>query len=719
MCPCDPNSISITPPDGPSGPSLPGFGIPFSLPIPNLNPFPTGVPEDLLDLFQKLAVLMPFGNSIRAQLPVNTGRDLLDALIKIVDQFLPFLAAYKMILPVIELLLCIIEILCAIPNPIKLIKALDRLFTQCLPNFLTLFPVLAIIIMILSILLLILQLIIYLIEQLLKLIEAILRNINALNKAFQNSDANGVLAIAMKLGSLLCIFQNMFVLLALFGIIIQIFKDILSLVFKIPPCAGDDADSCCDTSVCPSIVQSIYTNTTGTLQYLSEVGYKTSIVLPPPLNNLNVDLRPETWQLYDAQQTAPQAFINIVDGYDVTVSPKPIFFPTDSVYTATTSPTQAAYTVDLQLFYNPVPWGRAGIPRNIVFKDCIVLSAPTRNLITYDNGTTNITNGVLEIAGGLGFEMDGTTKLTGFASDGISSVSDQATLNNFLHMPAEYATNPILSNTDGYVFANAQYTFKPNMPVLLQKNLVTLGCEPTVSFNRAFVNNVIFSDVNLKFADLGNLVNGPSFPDPNAALACLQTAISGLRGNLTVQGVAQFQATAMTCLTKLQDDTTNAIGAIIGIGFDASKSTLAIDPSVQFTTLPIEVTVNLNEINGTSLTANIPTTIADDLAARITPYITFGKITNFAYDGYQAFNAQITSDISGSGQIQVAFDNNLLSTNILPTDGSAPSHTIQTLPYKFIQTGFGAGSKFPLSPTGDDDTDGKPLRDGGDLSRDS
>ena len=61
MCPCTPDQVSISPPSSANGPGIPGFGIPFSLPIPNINPFPDGFPEDLLDLFNKLKIFMPGG----------------------------------------------------------------------------------------------------------------------------------------------------------------------------------------------------------------------------------------------------------------------------------------------------------------------------------------------------------------------------------------------------------------------------------------------------------------------------------------------------------------------------------------------------------------------------------------------------------------------------------------------------------------------------------
>src|SRR5208337_101311 len=123
-------------------------------------------------------------------------------------------------LPILNLIICIIEVLCSLMNPFKVISALRRLFTQCLPPFLNLFPIFALIIMIISLLLLLLALIEYIIAQILKFVQAILRNLNALIIAFQTANDTAIMAIALKLGSLLCIFQNLFVLLSLFSVII-------------------------------------------------------------------------------------------------------------------------------------------------------------------------------------------------------------------------------------------------------------------------------------------------------------------------------------------------------------------------------------------------------------------------------------------------------------------------------------------------------------------
>lgn len=714
--PCSPNDVSINVPDGPSGPGIPGFGRPFALKIPDISPFPDGFPEDLLSLLDQLQMLIPPG-ALKAPLNPNFGKDVFDAIMKLLDQFFPFLMLYKFFLPILNMIICIIEVLCSLTNPFKLIRALKRLFRVCIPEFLNLFPIFAIIIMIISLLLLLLALIEYIIAQILKLIKRLLRNINALVKAFSKADQNSILAIAKKLGSLLCMFQNLFVLLSIFNIIIQIIKDILSLLFSIPPCDDsdpDDEDGCCTPDVCPAIVKSEYTRTTGSFQYYKKYGFDSGTVIPG-FGNLNFDLRSESWQIYDPSQEQAQAFINIIDAYDVTtVIPKPVFFPTDSTYNANTSPKQAAYVLDLRLFYDPAIWGRAGTARYIRFKNCIMQFAPTADLINYDNTTISTPTGVARLVGGKGYEDDGTTILTGFAEDGTTPVLDQATLENFIHMAAVYSVTPVLAN-DGVLFTNVEYTFKPNLASLLNKNLVTAGCEPSFAVNRAYINNVFTGDIGFKTAQLNSILNtSGAFPDPAACQACLQLALTNLRNNLTTEGVAEFQIAANLCLQQLKDDTNSALGSLITIGFEPCNSTFTVEPQLQFTSQPIEVSVSLKERNSLSLTDTLPPEVAADLAQKLKAHITFGEVSEFSYDGYANFIADITSDVPGRGEIMLSFDNNIFCINNLPSDIDIdPTRTLQTLDYQFVYTPAAAGK---VPGTGEGDTDGKPSRDAGDIS---
>ena len=733
MCPCTP-SFSLT--FGvPGVPGLPGLNLPslpFCVPsIPAPGPVPPGQPHSLPTVaiaapdFPDLAALfglklsLPSGDLHAA---ISIG-DIFDAIISMMDQFMPFLMLYKFFLPILNIIVCIIEVLCSLLNPFALAGAISNLFSVCIPAFLDLFPIFALIIMIISLILLLIMLIEYIICIVIKFSLAISGEIVSLITAFTVSNATGILAIVSKIGIEICALQNLLVLLAFFGIIIAVIKDILGMLFSIPPCEGGNNSQCCNPQFCPEIVQNPYTRTTGTLQYLNEVGV-TSII-PIPDGYFNIDLRTETWQLYDADQTLSQAFWNIVDAHDVTADGyvSPVFFPAASVFTATTPPKQAAYTVDLRVLYNPAAWGRSGPTEHIRFNDCIVLYVPTQTLQNFDGSTSPVaTNlpfpynqaGVFFIAGGLGFKDDGKTKITGFAPDGITPVSAQATLNNFLHKPAVFSPGQTLTTAGEVIITDMQYTFKPNQPVLLQASLITAGCLPLVSTNRTFVNTVLFSNISIQTDNLKKIVNSPTFPDPVAAQECMLAAITGLQSNMTPAGLAEFQALSTLCMTNLQNNANAALTSLVGAGFNPCESNFTLAPNVQFTTLPILVTVNINENNGLPITSNIPISVGDSLAKDIVSYPTFGKVGPFTYDGYQVFTAELTSEVPGSGELMVAFQNQILCTNTIPTDGSTPTHTLQTLPYQFVYAPYGAD----LPSTGEGDTVGRqPRRDPSDVSK--
>lgn len=712
--PCNPLDISLPQPSGPGGIPIPGFGLPFALDLDDINPFPKGFPEDLMDLLNSLQLLLPSG-PLKPGLSINAGKNVFDAILKLLDHLFPFLMLYKFFLPILNLLLCIIEVLCSLTNPYKLRKAIKRLFRNCLPAFLNLFPIFALIMMLISLLLLLLRLIKYLIDYIKRLIDLILQNIRAFRKAYVDADADTIVKIANKIGSLLCIFQNLFVLLSLFGSIIQIIRDMFLRSFALPPCDNSD-DGCCSTDVCPEYVQAPFTRKTGTLKYLNKVTESNLIPgLPAGFGSLSVDIRPESLQLFDEDQTIKEAFKNIYDAYDVTVSPKPIFFPTDSNYTPTTDPKQAAYTVDLRMYYSPALWGRKGHARYIRFNNVVVQNVPTTSLKQYDNSVGYIANAIITPIGGKGFEDDGTTILHGYADDGKTEISSQATLENFIHKAPKIGSGIKLLEKDGYVFEDVEYTFKPNFEVLQSKQIVVLACEPSFDIDKDFINNIIAGDMGIKLALVNNLFEN-NFPDPLAAIECLQTAVDGLKTNLTVEGVAVFQATTTACLERLQDNTTSALGDLFGIAVDPCQSTFTLSPSLQFTTKPIIVSVTLNDKNKTSLNENLPDDVAATVASKLKGHATVGIVGGFTYANNQ-FTAELTSDLPGKGELMVSYDNNIFCTNNIPEDiDVTPTHDLQIVNYEFIYAPP-SGMK-DLVGTGDT-SEGKPRRDEGDVARDN
>src|SRR4030067_1393771 len=155
MSPCRASDSSMDVTASPP-PNIPGIGslfAPLQIPIPELD-LPTDLLEDLLELMGKLGALFPSG-LFKAN-PDFGMKNVLDFIANILSQLAPFLSFYNFIMAALNLIICIIEVLCAIPNPFAVAAKLKRLFAECLPPFLNLFPWLALLAMILALLLLIL-----------------------------------------------------------------------------------------------------------------------------------------------------------------------------------------------------------------------------------------------------------------------------------------------------------------------------------------------------------------------------------------------------------------------------------------------------------------------------------------------------------------------------------------------------------------------------------
>lgn len=716
--PCDVSSVNIDP-TGPSGPSLPGFGTPFSLNLDGISDYIDGFPEDLLELLDQLSMLIPPG-VLQAPLNPNFGKDIFDTILGLLNQFMPFLMLYKFFLPLLNIIICIIEVICASLNPFKMIRAIRRLFRKCIPEFLNLFPIFALIIMIISLLLMLLALIIYIIEQIAKLIEQILKNLLALKKAIADGDANSIIRIINKIGALMCFFQNLFVLLAVFNAIIQIFRDILKLSINIPPCGdsdADDPDGCCTPDVCPDIVQNTYTRATGTLTYLRAVTVDSGLSLPSFFGTYSLPLRSEGWQIYDTSQTEEQAFINIVDAYDIPSSfgDKPSFFPTDGTYNKDSNLRDVPYAIDLKVFYDPANWGRIGPGRYIEFKNCVVTNPPTRTAKNINNTNTTVSNGVFNIVGGTGYDEDGSL-LTGFENDGVTPNNNPATLENFFHMENRDTTSEVILDTDGYQYFEAEYTFKPNFEFLYKKQLVSAGCEQDLNLDKAVINNAYAGSVAVLTQDITNIMdnggNGFDFPNPELIFDQMSDALNAFRDNMTEDGANDFQNATNAILNKAQDDIKGSVGAIATAGISPCDSTIVISEKIQFTTKPIIVTVSLNERNGQPLVRNFPPDVAKNISNKLIGYVDFGTITRFEYDGSSSFTAQLTSEEDGTGTLTVAFDSEFLCKNNIPEDlDIAPSIDIQEVPYEFVKVTH-AGDVTVTS-------DGKPRRDASDTSREA
>jgi hypothetical protein len=250
---CDPNSNSFDLQDPGPGPSIPGLGLPFSfpkIPFPDLK-IPTGIPEDILDLIERLFALFPAG--IRFEVNADALMSgVWDALASLFNQLAPFLAWYKFIQALLEIILCIIDVLCALLSPWALVKAMIRLFKRCLPNFLSMFPWLALLIMILALILLLIALVEYIILVILAYIQQIIENIKVLLRAITVADADAIFAAVTKFSNLLCLIEQLFAILLAVAALFAIIKPLMGIAGRSVCAKGD---SCCTEDFCPTFIE--------------------------------------------------------------------------------------------------------------------------------------------------------------------------------------------------------------------------------------------------------------------------------------------------------------------------------------------------------------------------------------------------------------------------------------------------------------------------------
>jgi hypothetical protein len=706
--PCSPLTDSnFQPPSGTS----PGIGVqqnPLDGIAGLLNGLSKSIPApDLAELFSKLGFTLPTG-IYNPDFEPKALNDIYAGINSILQKVMPFLMMYKFFIPMLNLILCIIEVICSLANPFSLIGAVIKLFTQCIPAFLALFPFFAFIAIIISLLILILTIVNYIISIVLSIIANIIALIESLLLAVERLIEDAIKSIIEAIGEILCFLSNLFVIFNAILSIIEIIKGMLSLGFDIPPCSGSGGSNspCCTPDVCPAFIKNNDTilGINAHLQYYSEVGLDSGLSTSPGYPKIIYPLRPESWQFYDPNLSKETAFINITNAYDLPAGTSKVFFPPGASYTDTTHVASVPYTISFRFYYDPAVLGKIDPKgaRFIRINNAIIASPPTYGVYngqTYspvDNGT-----GVLNLIGGAVLEDDGTQI---FDSNGQIMY-----LTSFIHVEPSVGT----ISSPGILFSQISYEFTINHEPLVAATLITVGCVPEVAIARDFINLTIGN----QFTGNQQKLTGPNgvvslLPDVAAAQTCIFSVINQYTQSISVESTQTLQTNLLDCLNTLAAQTTTALIAAINAGVDVYKSDFSVNPSIQFTTKPITVSVSLNESSGQNIVKNVPADAATKLAPQITAVATLGQVSNFVYDGYEFFTADIASEIAGNGTISIMFDGNYISTLINPADPTQPrSVAIKEVSYTFVES--------PVFSSGISSDSGQPRRDVSDTSADN
>jgi len=678
---CNPADTNITMrPPGP-GPSIPGLGLPFSVPkvpFPDLS-LPEGIPEDLIALIDTIFAMFPGGIKFQPDTDSMT-KGIWDALASLFNKLAPFLGIYKFFQALLNIILCIIDVFCALMNPWATLRAVRRLFKRCLPDFLSLFPWIALLVMILALILLIIALIEYIIEVILAYIQQIIRNLKILARAIQVHDEQAILAAVQKISFVLCLIEQLFTILMGISALLAIIKPLMGILGR-TVCSGGDrngngAGDCCTPDFCPSFIRNNPDGlvfATGRLIYQNEID---PIIPSDPLFDFMRDantlvLRPQRWQFVD-DHPSDYKFVDII-----TPSPEYgfIYWPNEETYAANANLTRVPYRLDMNILINPMNFGNpddVGGERLMYIQNVIVQNKPTEYPTSWNNGVDYSTNsGNLNLIGGLVYEI----RPDGYVPYYINS--NQATINTLITKPAKQRVS-LPTYDDGYSFLDVQYQLKVNHEILIQHGLIGLMCQPDTASESA-VLNAEFNDGRSVFDKVGDL------PDVDSTIACLNSALSKFRGDLNEDTAAVFQSEILACLNKLKADSLDFYARGTAAATDRFSSDFELYPNIQFIKNDIKITVRLRDKSGNQLATNINQEAADGLSAMIRAVPTFGYVSNFTYDGYGDFIAELKSDKAGTGEIRAYINNEVIASVVNRDSDDAPSEIVdRVLTYEFI-----------------------------------
>jgi hypothetical protein len=646
-------------------PGLPTIPLaPIQIPIPGFE-FPEGFPEKILELIEQLSSLFP-GGTFAPQLDDIT-QTILSAIASIFTQIAPFLAFYNFIMALLNMVLCIIEVLCAMPNAYKTYKAIKKLFKVCLPAFLALFPWLALLLMILAILLLILALIEYIINRLLQIIEDLLRNIRALGDVVNTQDPEAIEAIAIKIASLLCLIENLFAIFSALAMILAIINSLAAMGgHGVCNDNGILNVNCCDDETCPPFVANnpdgyIY-GIQGRLIYYNRIERN-------PLLNLNFT-RNESWQFVNDDGAAEYPFDSVITSY----GDGDDFWPDGKTYDGASSLKKVPYALKLILrdfnpaIFHPTDIGGA---RDFTINNVVVSTRPYDGVLNEQNVLDPWnTNGTFSLRGGTVY-------------DGDTIYTTASNIETFIHNDPDYGGN-FPTTDDGYYINDVEFEWFTNQPALLDNRLITFGCIPEVKMEREMLN-ARFSDTRSVLEQVPKLADGGIIPDYSKLSKCASDNMAELRKDVSVATIEAFRTNVLACLEDYKSQTEDAYKNIFITAVDPFNSTFTIEPSLQFITQAIKVSVTLKDKNNNVVGIGIPSGLQAELAALIAGIPTFGEIGTFTYESSTGnFVGNLTSQTAGTGDLSVSFNGNIFQKVENLNSDTATTIVTNTLPYEFI-----------------------------------
>jgi hypothetical protein len=230
--------------------------------------------------------------------------------------------------------------------------------------------------------------------------------------------------------------------------------------------------------------------------------------------------------------------------------------------------------------------------------------------------------------------------------------------------------------------------------------LVTIGCDPRMQVEAGIINNTM---------DVSAVSSKVTLPDIGGAVECLENAVNAIREDVSESTIAEQQANMEVCLENLKNATLDAYKQALFGGVSPYTSDFSLDPELQFVSSPILVTVILKDPGGAVVSADMPTEVREEVAARITANPTFGTVGTFIYnEDTEGFIGELRSPLSGTGTITIEFDGNTLSRIMNRDEDDVATEIVPLV----------ASYEFVGAPVAAAEDDIMVRRDAGDTARD-
>jgi len=505
-----------------------------------------------------------------------------------------------------------------------------------------------------------------------------------------------------KLADLMCLFEHIFVLLTVIDLMIQVIKGKWSKGFKTCNGGAESGNILSDDDLCASFLQapvnlvdedneiwnSRVKGINGEMWYCNEV-----YGLPFPLFPATsvAQLRPEEVYLRDDTLVGALQFNNLIAFKPLNEMKYFPFFPFESTITPALQKEKIPYFEDIIINADPDDGNGS---RNILVQDVVV------TLPTY-TATLGVTGNQPVI----------TTDPKGFVKiSGGTTVDDSFGYNGHTIEELLRADSGISASTNGEgtqkTYSGVNHQLKVNYISLVEYQLITLGCLPSMQVEIDYFDTVNEKGLSTNLPDLVDL------PDVATALASMNKCLSDYRENITEETTEEFGVCMNDILADLSNQANGAYCQLLLASVDIFNTTKALEPDIQFTTQPIEVTVtpksNDNRtiadlVGGFGSSVDIDGCMSDKFSAEVT----LGEISGFTYDGYGNFVAEITSNIAGDGYALIFYDGEQIPLPVAPTNvNEEPYIDYSPLNYTFIGLFDGVGGIAPAPRREERDTSG-------------